>query len=419
MLKRLAGDTGEIADAQAPQPGDTPDRIVRKAILVHSGPNGEENTLSSSDGEISFDAERIQKIVDAQNASTKKLAAEYGGEQNMPIGAHIPILDQHADDSSNRILGRVTGAFSVETRDVPKVGKNVICAVAELTFLGSDTVSKVLDGRYYHLSVGIDEETNTLGELSVVIEPAAPGAMVLKKMKRAPAPKLKTKEIDMSKKVARLAKLSAMKTELADMAEKTKLGKERIRLAKRKTEITASFTKLMSERKMSPAEFKKIELVKLAKLDSESFDTVLSVFEARQPLLRAGQQGSTNAVVFTEVGTAEEREVKRLKAAAKKNLSAQGTKFKEEDKEEEEMEAKENDSSGAIDEVSSPDTSEMDDVKKMVEDNSAQIARLASMVEQLMEESDDNDSEEANPDKSELAADDKKDEKLDDEKGEK
>lgn len=428
MFKRLSGPTGEIADTKI-KPDDTPDKIVRSAILVHSGSGGKENTLASSDGDISFDEKRIRSVVDNHNKMITQLAVEYGGFDKMPVGAYPPILDQHSDDSNDRIRGRLTGLLRFERRSVPKVGDNVACAVCDITFLGKDTVDQVNDGRIYHLSVGIDENSDTLGETSTVIEPAAPGAMVLnkRKNKKLKGAKMSTKE------------LKAAVTELKKLSKSAAGLKKKMNLTKRKGEVKSQFTKLMAAKKMSPAEFRKLDLVKLAKLDKEHLDTVMSVYESRETILKSGQQGTTSATVFSDVGTktSEDREVKRLKAAAKKNLTKLGVKFKEMEKDDddkkemsadkEEMDKKDlsmDDNGMGGDQSADDDNADVqanEEMMQQIEENAAQIARVASMVENIIEKMNPDDegdesemSDDDDDDASEMSKDD--DDKKDDEK---
>src|SRR5271170_1277724 len=112
-MKRLKGPSGQIADENK-KAGDAGDKVVRHAILVHSGPNGEPVVFESGDGEIEFDDDRIQRIVDNHNAKINALAAQYGGLDKMPIGAFPPILDQHETDSADRIIGRLASLLKFE-----------------------------------------------------------------------------------------------------------------------------------------------------------------------------------------------------------------------------------------------------------------------------------------------------------------
>jgi hypothetical protein len=491
LLIRLAAPTGEIADI-LDKPEDAPDRAVRSAILIHSGPDGESNDLSASNGDISFDEARIRDVISSHNAMINGMVTEYGGFDKTPVGAYPPVLDQHNDDSNDRIRGRLTGLLKFERRDVPKVGRNVACAVSDITFLGTDTVSKVKCGLIYHLSVGINEDSNTLGEVSCVIEPAAPGAMVLKKgLKKLALQKINYKGqiieatdddntpdgsikytfriggpgkkisdyypsmdaavsaakklIDQGKQLKgatvskiKLAELKKLSGKLTTLAKETSAKRELLKLAKRKIEVKSKFTKLMSDKKLTPAQFKTIDskkLTRLSKLDDETLDIFAGIISAGDNKITSGQQGSVAASNFSDVtvGTAEDREVKRLKLAAKKNLAKSGLKFaelKDDGPDDEPIAADRKelslpslDNTQALDETDKPEddqgVQDTEEMAQQIEENATQIARVASMVETIIDkmggadepESDESElsDESEDDDKKELSDDDKKD----------
>lgn len=324
MLKRLSESTGEVIDSK-PASGDSDSKVVRPAILVHSGPDGKGVTYMSGDGETKpFDAKRIQNIVKIHNAKLAKLAAEYGGEDKIPLGAFDPILDQHEGDSNDRIRGRLAHKLRYEVRDVPKVGKNVSCAVTDVTFLGKDTVDRVNDGRIYHLSIGIDENDDTLGETSTVINPAAPGAMLLKrgsggKTENNGGTKMSDKNKSVETRVKRLTKLNEMRAELTKLTTANKTSKDLMRLTARKNEITGRLKQLCASGKMTPAEYKTLvkeeDLKHLASLDDKTLGIALKPYEAREkPVIQVGQRGTSDAVNFSTLTDGMKKDqIKRLK----------------------------------------------------------------------------------------------------------
>lgn len=334
MYKRLSQPTGEVANNES-NPSDKADEVVRSAILVHSAPEGEKVTFQSGDGEISFDDARIKNIIKCQNEKVSKLAEEYGGLDKMPVGAFTPLLDQHMSDSNDRIRGRLISLLRFEKRDVPGVGKNCSCAVTDIKFLGEDSVKRVKDGRIYHLSIGIDENTDTLGEVSTVIEPAAPGAMLLNKSKKGE--KIMPTVAQLKSHKDRLAKLGSIKEGIKTLITKGSEAKNTVTLAKRQNEVTRKLGSLMSLKKLTPAEFKKLDLAKLSKLDEETFKTVMSTYEAREDVIKTGQAGSTAAVDFAEIGKGlEKTQFKQLKSEIKGDFKRLGKKLEEEDEEKDE-----------------------------------------------------------------------------------
>lgn len=332
ILKRLSQPSGNVMASDSSE-GDAADKAVRTAILVHGGPEGEKITFQSGDGEIAFDDARIQRIVTNHNNKIMTLANEYGGLAKMPIGAFPPILDQHEDDSSHRIGGRLASLLRFEKRDVPGVGKNVACALADITFLGEDVVNRVKDGRIYHLSIGIDEKTDTLGETSTVIEPAAPGAMLLKNGKQkkqgAKMGKKKVSVMRLQAHTKRMALLSGLKSDIDGISKEVTKTNDLVKLTKREGTVTARLGGLMKMKKLTPAEAKGIDVKKLARLDDDSLNTVMSAFEARQDVIMSGQRGTTDAVVASDLAKRSAgAELKRLRAETKKDLKRLGAKLK-------------------------------------------------------------------------------------------
>lgn len=359
-------------------------QIVRSAILVHGGPEGEPIEFLSGDGPIVFDPVRIKAVVDVHNANLEKLAQEYGGADKIPIGAYKPILDSHSGDSNDKIIGRLTGPLKFEIRDVPKIGKDVACAIAEgITFLGKDTVDRVKDGRIYHLSIGINEKDNSLGETSTVVEPAAPGAMLLKHLNKdhggskmsVDQKHLLTHMEGQSKN--RLTKLSAINETLTRMTAKAEQAQATIRLTANKSKITHRLQSLASQGRINRTAYKEIvdnKLTQLAALDDSTLNLALSMWDgisAEQNQLRLTKQaGSTDAPPVMEMGMelAKKRsgdEVKRLRAEfgqtytrmTGKRLASEDSEDKE-DKDSDSSEMKKKMASGPHEEIITPERDE-------------------------------------------------------------
>jgi hypothetical protein len=321
-LIKLKSPSGKLSAGGSAESGV--DKIVRPALLVHSGPDGSPIVFQSADGEIEFDDARIQDIVKNHNAEMEALVGQYGGEDKMPIGAWPPILDQHEDDSSYRISGRLAGMLRYEKQDVPGVGANCSCVCGDITFLGKEIVERVQDGRIYHLSIGIKEESNTLGEVSTVIEPAAAGARVLNKGAKAAALPKGEKKMAKNLKAAKAKRLARMK-EIADGMSTLSAGltatSSKVKLAAKKAAVTARLSSLMKAGKLTPAEFKKMSIAKLAAMPDEAMNTVVETFEAREPQVTPGQRGTSDAVPFTDLAKGmKKKQVKNLKSETIKDL---------------------------------------------------------------------------------------------------
>lgn len=320
MLKHLSEPTGEVAAGES-KASDSDEMIVRPARLVHSGENGEGVAYQSADGETKpFDAARIQNIVDIHNKKYAQLAKEYGGEDKIPVGACEPILDNHESDSTNRIIGRLTGRLKYAVQDVPKVGKNVSCAIAEgITWLGAETVKKVKDGRLYHLSIGIDEENDELGETSAVITPAAPGAMLLKhggksnggqmseqlneqekSLWKRLMKKFDKKLAQETSKQSRYSELKSIKDSITKLSAKSEETKKLFVETGRKGEIISRLKNLTASGKMTPAEYRNLvkdeDLKHLSTLDEKTLNIALKPYEAREKrVIDPTQKGTTAA----------------------------------------------------------------------------------------------------------------------------
>lgn len=338
MLKLLSKKpTGKISKLKASE-SDTDSRIEREAILIHSGPEGTPITFGCSNGEVHFDQKRIQDIVKRQNAYVNKLAFEYGGFDKMPDGAFPPLLDNHEDDSMDKVIGRLkTKQVRFEVRDIPKVGKRCACVIGNTLWLGEDTVKKVKDGRIYHISVGIHDdpespEFNTLGETSAVIEPAAPGAMLLKKKKEQEMSK-KLKRLAASKK--KLTTLQSVGSTLKELSAKIEGASSVVTLTKKQNHVMAKLSGYMRAGKLTPAEYKKLDIKKLAALPDESLKVTLEAFDALQPKVEVGQKGTADAIDFGTVGKSlEKSQFKQLKAEIRGDLKKlSGKKMKGDDEE--------------------------------------------------------------------------------------
>lgn len=423
-MMRLVSQTGTLFSG--PTENDTEEEVLRSGILVHEGNH------PSMDGEIFFDEERIKRLVNNHNQKILNLAKQYGGIEQMPRGAYPAILPNHVDKEP---IGRLCSLLRFEKRDVPGGGANLACAVADMVFLGQDTVQKVKDGRIYHLSIGIDVTTDTLGEVSTVVIPACPGSMLLGKDDvTAAAMKGGTEKMDAentkgqkadSKAQVRRARLSAIQSALKDVKKLAGESSSRVRLEKKKIEITSSFKRLMSEGKLTPAEYKKMDLTQLSALSDDAAKTLFSVIAAREPVIVPGQIGSTQGVDFSAIGKSLEKDQKEnlikdevlgdfKRLAGKKyklksmESSSSSTSKKEDEVEKEKEKEKEDEShtkklaesdAAPTSADESSHTSAVDVMQGQIDELNTQVARIAGMVDELMGSDDD---EEANDKKDDV-----------------
>lgn len=341
MNKRLQ--TGAVLPEERATTETDGEKIIKPAILVHAG------SFESLDGPIEFDEERLKRIVSNQNRIFHELQKAHGGPEKTPLGAYPPILDSHESDSTDRVIGRLAAPFYFDKKDIPKVGKAVPCVLTDITFLGKVNVERAKDGRIYHLSIGIDENTDTLSEVSSVITPAAPGASLLARGNKTGTKKLKGDEKMAKVNLKRLQAVASAKAALAsakeDLGRINKLvteSKATSKLAIKKAKVITRLGALVKEGKMTPAELKKQDIIRLAKLDDESLSTCLEAYNSREkPVIDPKQHGTTDAVDFAQIGKKlEATQHKRLKLEAKADIARMRGKRLSEKEEAELSEAK-------------------------------------------------------------------------------
>jgi hypothetical protein len=316
--------SGNLLDV-APSGGmsiPAPDQLVKKTILVHAG------QFQSMDGPIDFDSARIQRLVQNHNSQIEALANSYGGIEQMPLGAYPPILEDH-EESNQRIIGRLSGLLEYAELDIPGVGKKVPAAVAPITFIGKENTLRVLDGRIYHVSIGINTESDTLSETSVVVTPAAPGAMLLSRGKVQTSPSTKQGEKKMPhamKKAAlpeeRKARLHALRGEIDQVNRTIKSSQDQLRLKAKEGKITHRLKAALGSGKLTPAELKQMmddgDVKRLASMSDEASELLLKTIEKRQHVIEPGQRGSVDALEGGQV--AKEVGLKRLKAETRSDI---------------------------------------------------------------------------------------------------
>lgn len=346
--------------------------LTRPAMLVYAG------QFESADGPVEVTPEHVLRIVSAHNAMVVAKEAQYGG--SMPLAECPPLQVDHstsAHDTVGRLVGQVHAASHQmdDGRIVPAVYGNVC-------ILGADNCERVSDGRWASLSLGFDLDTGSIAECTITPFPAARGASIKLTEKREenggmdPA-KLKAyltgvkgmSDDDATAELFRLssdaegsaklaaecdehdAKLTAEKTE-ADAKEKeeheAKLAAKKaaeVRLTAQRTELTtlsagfatlatdsrkkmregrilARLSKLRAAAKVTPAEIKKIDLVKLSAADDAAVELVLKTYEDREPVVMVGQLGSVKAVSLADLGKAKRAtSLTQLEAETRANMS--------------------------------------------------------------------------------------------------
>ncbi len=342
-------------------------RLRRKALLVYEG------TFQSMDGEVTLTSEDLKNIATNYNSSLAKLSRLFKGGG---AKVQVPVQLDHSPKASDTI-GRVDGEITEGTfQDEDGVDK--VALYGDLVFIGKDNVEKAKDGRWTHLSVGL-EKNSKLTEVSVTPFPAAPHASLLSKLgtgetdmsygkyKEMHAKYAKCKkhlmeagklsEEDADKKLAEAKDedLSRMEKEADEHAQKmsddkkgdeakelsrlraeVKLLKEEqgaAHLAQRKLSISVKLSKLRAQGKLTPAEIKKLDIVKLAKGSDEALDAVLKTYNDRQPVIPVGQNGTTKATDPSVVAASlKKAKMAQMEADSKANMSFTGTALKNQEK---------------------------------------------------------------------------------------
>lgn len=124
---------------------------------------------------------------------------------------------------------------------------------------------------------------------------------------------------DMKKLVAEVAewnktRLAAVKTGFADSVSKARLEASQGRILTR-------LSKLRAEGKITPAEVKKMDLVKLASSSDKDIELVLKTYDDREPVIIPGQFGTIKGTELSQLGAGAGKEkVSKLEAETRANM---------------------------------------------------------------------------------------------------
>ena len=343
-----------VASSQA----ETTTENMKRALLCYAG------NFASVDGDVEITADHLAHIVERHNGKIDRL------KESIRMADYPPVQLDHST-SARDTVGRLMGPLELGEHE------GNVALFGHVKILGSDNWEKVLDGRWTHLSIGADLETGDLLELTITPFPAARNATLLS----TKGATVVIKETDEEMK-ARLAKEEEDKAKLsadADEDDKTKLGDEKItiehdadgdgklpddklsaeeedkaklaaedeekkkeedeksktelsaaitsmqkktaavRLALRKTNLAARFTRLRAQAKVTPAELKKIDFVKLAAANDVTIEAVVQSYENREPVIRTGQLGTIKAMSAAELS--KKTQLTQLEQECRANMS--------------------------------------------------------------------------------------------------
>jgi hypothetical protein len=132
----------------------------------------------------------------------------------------------------------------------------------------------------------------------------------------------------LSQKDAIISRITGLSAD-TDADDKTKLGaalssfrakSTNLRIALRAANIKSTFARLRAQAKVSPAEIRKLDFAKLAATNDETVKAVLATYEAREPVILAGQVGTIRAIDASKL--AEQARLASLEAETRANMAS-------------------------------------------------------------------------------------------------
>jgi hypothetical protein len=152
------------------QGSSIPNSLTRRALLVYEG------EFESMDGVVNVGRDELTTLATNHNGHIESASRLAEGKESMKD--YPPVQLDHstsAKDTVGRLIGKLElGPY--KTKD----GREVMAAYGNVKILGEENVVKVMDGRWTHLSVGVDFERGKFSELTITPFPAAPEASLLK-----------------------------------------------------------------------------------------------------------------------------------------------------------------------------------------------------------------------------------------------
>lgn len=149
----------------------TPTSLTRRALLVYEG------EFESMDGIVNVGRDELTTLATNHNGHIESASRLAEGKESMK---DFPPVQLDHSTSAKDTVGRLIGKLELggyKTKD----GREVMAAYGNVKILGEENVVKVMDGRWTHLSVGVDFEKGKFSELTITPFPAAPEASLLKK----------------------------------------------------------------------------------------------------------------------------------------------------------------------------------------------------------------------------------------------
>lgn len=264
------------------------------------------------------------------------LAARYKEIRSTPANEndYAPILLDH-NRSVELVMGRLLPE-GLEVREWREVdGEMQFGLYGNLRVDDEAARKKVESGKYAHVSISYDEETNEIQEVSFVAVEAARGSIVLKQGEKQMSTELESKHSRLTQRHKALAAVvkgarATRKAALSQLvAKKSEIEKElSAALAKaneagsaiKTGQIKARLASFVRQGKMSPVELKKIDVKGLVALNESALKYVLDSYESRAVSTDALVFGQSNDQV-PSVEPKDKEAMRRAMAAQKKGVA--------------------------------------------------------------------------------------------------
>lgn len=174
-LKRLQSGFFQGSEGQNPEPtAEVPSKLTKRAILCYEG------EFESMDGPVSVSKDALTRLATNHNSKIETLSKLSESEAKNSMKEFPPLQLDHSTSAKDTV-GRMTGKLELGPY-VCADGTECLGLYGDVTVLGKENVEKVLDGRWTHLSVGVDFEKGYFSELTITPFPAAPEASMLSKL---------------------------------------------------------------------------------------------------------------------------------------------------------------------------------------------------------------------------------------------
>ncbi len=342
--------------------------VDRPAMLMYAG------EFETAEGPVTITPAHIDLLVLKHNALLSRIK-RLG--TTVPLKNCPPIQLDHST-SARDTVGRLVGDVFRGDHELDD-GTTSPAVFGVLRILGAENVERVNDGRWTHVSPGVDLDEGRFRELTITPFPAAKNASLLKAppvgvgdpvvketklssettegdgMNKAQLKKYlmgvkglseadaDTQLVKLEGDAAGIAALTAEESAhgaklIADAAaaETVRLGAAREKIttlsASFKTNLVASqlaatqgriltrLSRLRAEAKVTPAEIKKIDIAKLSAQGDDAINLVLKTYEDREPVIFVGQFGSQKAADVSKLAD-KKKAMAKLEAETRANMS--------------------------------------------------------------------------------------------------